>query len=134
MSYFTPLMMAFELTSENVAAITIAIAVVIFAIWLFAFKLRKYTVTFIDSETKAVIKEKKIRKNTEVKLEAAVKTGDTFVGWSLTPDGSKLCKEKNALVKKKNMVFYAMWDKPIIREVAIRGPHHRCGPFCRSNR
>ena len=62
MLYLTPLMMAFEWNSSTAAAITIAVVALILGV-RFAFKMRRFTVTFIDSETKAIISEKKIRKN-----------------------------------------------------------------------
>ncbi|MBQ9744992.1 MAG: InlB B-repeat-containing protein, partial [Clostridia bacterium] len=112
---FLPLLMAFELNSANVAAITLAI-VALFFIYKIVRKMWKYPVVFMDSQTNAVIKEKSCKRGTKIKLEPAVKNGETFVGWSYTRDGSKPCTGKHIITEGKTTI-YAMWDKPIAKEV-----------------
>ena len=111
-----PLLMASEfLTSSNMAAISFGV-VGIFIVYKIVRKLWKYPVTLIDSQTQTVIKEYSLRKGAKVKLEPAVKNGETFIGWSYAPDGSKPCEGKNLIVEGKT-VIYAMWDRPIAKEV-----------------
>ena len=111
-----PLLMASEfLTSSNMAAISFGV-VGIFFVYKIVRKLWKYPVTLIDSQTQTVIKEYSLRKGAKVKLEPAVKNGETFIGWSYAPDGSKPCEGKNLIVEGKT-VIYAMWDRPIAKEV-----------------
>lgn len=110
-----PLFKAFELTSGNVAAITLGI-VALYVIYKVVRKMWKYPVVFIDSQTEAIIKEQKQRNGSKVRLFPAVKDGEKFVGWSYTPDGSKPCEGKNAIVNGKTFL-YAMWERPIAKKV-----------------
>ena len=111
----TPLFMAFELNSSNVAAITFGI-VALYIIGRIIWKMWKFPVSFIDSQTKTVIKEKKYRRGAKVKLEPAVKNGENFIGWSFAADGRNMCEGKHVIVKGKTEI-YAMWERPIAREV-----------------
>ena len=110
-----PLFKAFELTSGNVAAITLGI-VALYVIYKVVRKMWKYPVVFIDSQTEAIIKEQKQRNGSKVRLFPAVKDGEKFIGWSYTPDGSKPCEGKNAIVNGKTFL-YAMWERPIAKKV-----------------
>ena len=114
---FNPLSLfkAFEWTSGNVAAITLGI-VALYVIYKVVRKLWKYPVVFIDSQTEMIIKEKKLRNGSKVRLYPAVKNGEKFVGWSYTPDGSKPCEGKHAIVNGKTFLF-AMWERPIAKKV-----------------
>ena len=110
-----PLFKGFELTSGNVAAITLGI-VALYVIYKVVRKMWKYPVTFIDSQTEAIIKEQKQRNGSKVRLFPAVKDGEKFIGWSYTPDGSKPCEGKSAIVNGKTFL-YAMWERPIAKKV-----------------
>ncbi len=114
---FNPLSLfkAFEWTSGNVAAITLGV-VALYVIYKIVRKMWKYPVIFIDSQTEMIIKEKKLRNGSKVRLYPAVKNGEKFVGWSYTPDGSKPCDGKNAIVNGKTVLF-AMWERPIAKKV-----------------
>ena len=110
-----PLFKGFELTSGNVAAITLGI-VALYVIYKVVRKMWKYPVTFIDSQTEAIIKEQKQRNGSKVRLFPAVKDGEKFIGWSYTPDGSKPCEGKSAIVNGATFL-YAMWERPIAKKV-----------------
>ena len=112
----TPLFMAFELTSSNVALVTFGV-VALCIIGRIIYKMWKFPVSFIDSQSKTVIKTKSCRRNSKVKLEPAVKEGESFIGWSYAVDGKGGLIEDKSIVIKGKTDIYAMWERPVAREV-----------------
>ena len=112
---FIPFLLAIELTSGLMAAISLSL-VAIYLIVKGVLKARKVTVTYIDSENNAIIGEKKVKRGAKVLLDDAVKQGDTFLGWSKTADGSEYVTGKYFNPTTKT-VLYAIWDKPNVKDV-----------------
>ena len=113
---FIPFLLALELTSGLMAAISLGLVAIYFIIFKVVLKMRKVTVTYIDSENNAVIGEKKVKRGAKVLLDDAVKQGDTFLGWSKTADGSEYVTGKYFNPTAKT-VLYAIWDKPNVKDV-----------------
>ena len=112
---FIPFLLAIELTSGLMAAISLSL-VAIYLIVKGVLKARKVTVTYIDSENNAIIGEKKVKRGAKVLLDDAVKSGDKFLGWSKTADGTDYVTGKyfNPMTKT---VLYAIWDKPNVKDI-----------------
>ena len=115
MANLLTLLFAVELTSGIMAGISLG-AVALYVVIRGVIKARKVTVTYVDSENNAVIGEKKHKRGAKVALDAAVKPGDTFLGWSKTADGSAPITDKFIYPTTKT-VLYAIWDKPAVKDV-----------------
>ena len=113
---FIPFLLALELTSGLMAGISLGAVAIYFIIFKVLLKMRKVTVTYIDSENNAIIGEKKCKRGAKELLDDAVKPGDTFLGWSKTVNGTDYLTGKYFYPTSK-MVLYAIWDKPNVKDV-----------------